>query len=307
MTRTLSDSGLREYLKTVVNLEKSLYEQNMLGNTLNNKLHSLGNHPQLVAPSKPSLSDCISKIFSSLIVTIVVWWLIIIIPTLIAIFIPSLSSGIYLAIFLLLAILIVAVIFYRVNTYLSNCKNYTRLMAEYESNVDRMNNQIGYELNVVAPEVRKELDNVVNNYRNTRNLLQKLYDLDVIYPKYRNLIAVCAFYEYIHSGRCTQLEGHEGAINLYESEIRLNRIICQLDDVLVSLDEIKESQRELFNVISDANEKTQRLWNSTNSRLESMDNKMSELVEMNQYNMSIIAQNTSVLAYYEQQIRSGRY
>ena len=35
--------------------------------------------------------------------------------------------------------------------------------------------------------------------------LSSLYDMDVIYPKYRNLVAVSTIYEYLSSGRCDHL------------------------------------------------------------------------------------------------------
>lgn len=315
MTRTLSDSGLREYLKTVVNLEKSLYEQNILWNTLNNKLKSLGKVPQYyVSNEKP---DILSLGFLAVIGAIIGWIVgaivcSVFVISISVIFFESYDTDIltkYALIGTLFFTLICAVV-PPILSYSKSTSSYKKEFREKKQMLNRAEEKANYELSVVAPVIRDELNVVARNYHNTKEVLQKLYDLDVIYSKYRNMVAVCAFYEYILSGRCTQLEGHEGAINIYESEIRLNRIICQLDDVLASLDEIKETQRELFNVISDANVRTQRLLESTVSRLDSMDKKMSEgnkLLEITQYNTSVIAQNTRVLAYYEEQIRSGRY
>ena len=41
----------------------------------------------------------------------------------------------------------------------------------------------------------------------TRELLARYYALDVIYPKYRNMVAMTTIYEYFASGRCTVLTG----------------------------------------------------------------------------------------------------
>ena len=62
-------------------------------------------------------------------------------------------------------------------------------------------------------------------------MLDKLYELNVIFPKYRDLVAVSQMYEYVASGRCNTLSGYEGAYNLYEQELRMNIVISQLEDI----------------------------------------------------------------------------
>ena len=66
-------------------------------------------------------------------------------------------------------------------------------------------------------------------------------------------------YEYISSGRCSQLEGHKGAYNLYEQEIRMNLILSKLDDVLAHLDRIEGNQYELARAIRDGNAKANQI------------------------------------------------
>ena len=48
-------------------------------------------------------------------------------------------------------------------------------------------------------------------------------------------------YEYILSGRCTELDGFKGAYNLYEQETRMDIVIMRLDDIYEELEEIKEN------------------------------------------------------------------
>ena len=43
--------------------------------------------------------------------------------------------------------------------------------------------------------------------------LQKHYEQNVIFPKYRNLVAITTINEYLMSGRCYELEGPNGAYN----------------------------------------------------------------------------------------------
>lgn len=89
--------------------------------------------------------------------------------------------------------------------------------------------------------------------------LGKLYAENIIYPKYRNMVAVTMIYEYLESGRCSQLEGPDGAYNLYEMELRQNIIIGQLSSIMDNLERIKENQFTLYNEIVEANGNTSSL------------------------------------------------
>ena len=85
----------------------------------------------------------------------------------------------------------------------------------------------------------------------TKQALQRIYDENIIFPKYRNFVMVCSLYEYICAGRCDSLEGWNGAYNILENEIRLNHIITQLDQVLASLNQIQKTQSVLYSAIVD--------------------------------------------------------
>ena len=105
---------------------------------------------------------------------------------------------------------------------------------------------------------------LVQQYNRTSNILSQLYEVNangeyLLFPKYRNMVAIVMFLEYLESRRCSTLTGHEGAYNIYENEIRLNRIITQLNDVINRLDEIKDNQYYLYDLISDANRKNNQI------------------------------------------------
>ena len=57
---------------------------------------------------------------------------------------------------------------------------------------------------------------VYDQYESTIELLNNYYDKNIIYPKYRDLVALCMIYEYLVSGRCLTLEGRNGAYNKYD-------------------------------------------------------------------------------------------
>lgn len=80
----------------------------------------------------------------------------------------------------------------------------------------------------------------------TLSVLSRLYDLDVIYPKYRNLPALTSIYEYLITGRCDSLTGPHGAYNLYEDEVRKNTVISQLNTVIENLESIRNNQYMLY-------------------------------------------------------------
>ena len=92
-----------------------------------------------------------------------------------------------------------------------------------------------------------------------KRLLSQLYEKDVVFPKYRNMIAVCTMYEYFSSGRCSELTGANGAYNMYEQELRQIRIIDQLEQVNSNLEQIKQSQYILYQTISETNQALQEI------------------------------------------------
>lgn len=103
------------------------------------------------------------------------------------------------------------------------------------------------------PKAKAEISKLELPLEVSKETLQNLYDLDVIFPKYRNLIAVSTIYEYFASGRCTELTGPNGAYNLYESELRQNLIIGKLENIQSNLEQIKDNQYILYSEMSKAN------------------------------------------------------
>ncbi len=93
------------------------------------------------------------------------------------------------------------------------------------------------------------------------------------------------FCEYFESGRCTTLEGHEGAYNIYENEIRLNLIITKLDDIITRLDRIQSNQYMLANMLGDCTRQIARLSDAADQQIR---------------HMRKIEANTEAAAYYSQ-------
>lgn len=91
---------------------------------------------------------------------------------------------------------------------------------------------------------------IENQKAEISSTLQTAYETDIIYSKYRSLIPVTMFCEYLSSGRCSTLQGHEGAYNIYENEARMNVIITKLDAVIIGLNSIQATQHLLHTGIS---------------------------------------------------------
>lgn len=158
------------------------------------------------------------------------------------------------------------------NAFLDECaqSRYEVAMEKYEVTVKEL-----------VPVHQATLEDYKRRVASCQQTLAQLYSKDIIFPKYRNLIAVSQFYEYFMSGRCTVLEGHEGAYNLYENEVRQNIIITKLDQALTMLKQIRDTQYMLLDAI-----------NSCNTMLA----KVADAAAAAAYNSSVVAYNTSAIS-----------
>lgn len=155
-------------------------------------------------------------------------------------------------------------------------------VRKYNEEVEQDKERVKRELDLV-PTYRNNESLYSQNVRSCQESLNQLYSLDIIFPKYRNFVAIAQIYEYYMSGRCTELEGHEGAYNIFESELRQNVIIAQLNDVLANLEEIRRTQYMIYDAICFAN-----------SQLAQIESNTAAIA----YNTSVTAENTAIIARY---------
>lgn len=146
--------------------------------------------------------------------------------------------------------------------------------------------------------LKQELYKLDASYSQTQNILNMYYSKNIIYRKYRDIVAISSFYEYLESGRCTCLEGHEGAYNIYENELMQKIIISKLDDIIDRLDIIQRNQYKLYSAISDSNKKAKQLSCELERTANSLQN-----IETNSaltaYNTELLARNTEFLSWIE--------
>ena len=132
----------------------------------------------------------------------------------------------------------------------------------------------------------------------------ELYSYNVIFEKYRNIVAVSSFYEYLMAGRCDSLEGVTGAYNIYENERRMDAIITKLDEIETKLDEIKANQFMIYNKLNSIESSLNSLNRTMGKAVSSLESINTNTATMSKYleniskNTDVIAHNTAVSAYY---------
>lgn len=144
--------------------------------------------------------------------------------------------------------------------------------------------------------INSEISRLDQNYDMLLDTLDRLYDANVIYPKYRYLVAISSFYEYFSSGRCSQLQGHEGAYNIYENELMGRTIIGKLDDILYSLDSIRDNQYLLYSELQKSNQTVNRLSTTINNAVYHLED-ISRKQDILAYNTEVTRKNTEVIKW----------
>lgn len=193
-----------------------------------------------------------------------------------------------------------------VNEANENIANKNRYISQQNQVIQERNNQLVQSSKQKVILLTEEINTAKKTLANTEDTLEKLYQLKyhdtwVIYPKYHGLVPVSMFCEYYESGRCSTLEGHEGAYNIYETEIRLEQIIYQLDNILKDLQAIKKNQYMLYTELSHCNQTLSKLQNSTQRQLATLQ-RIEDSQEISNYYAQISAENTTAIKniqYYQ--------
>lgn len=151
-----------------------------------------------------------------------------------------------------------------------------------------------------------EIDYAKKQLKQLQSGLSKLYSYNIIYQKYHNLVAVSSFYEYLDSERCDALEGTNGVYNLYESEIRANAIITQLNVISESLETIKNNQFLLYQQLNNLNKTLTNISKGLNKCLDELKNINKSCTEISEYaqiikdNTSVMVKNTAITAHFSE-------
>lgn len=178
-------------------------------------------------------------------------------------------------------------------------KNSKEVMDKAKASVDSF--KVNREMTLPTLELKllidEEIEKAETNLKQFLEVRDKMYMLNVVFSKYRNLVALTTFYEYLVAGRCSKLEGADGAYNLYESEIRMNMISSQLSEVIDRLEQIQQTQQMMYIELKGINSKLDSLnekMNTAIASIQSIEYNSQEIVRTNE----MIAYNTAVTAHY---------
>lgn len=244
------DRNLYDYLKSIVSLEKSMYTQTETINQMKNEIDDLGIIYEIEKPQEPIAhsSDVLGSLGGSAQFGAIVGGIV------------GLFNGNFL-ISIIFGALIGVIISFLLAAVSDNAENsrrekqYDAEIAAYNLAVDEDDRRVKREL-VEKARLCEILDMMEEKRDETENLLNQYYATDIIFPKYRNLIAMCSIYEYFVSGSCDTLKE---AYNKYDTEVLFKQIMTKLDEVVQQLDSIKGNQYMLYDAIQEGNRISQRL------------------------------------------------
>ena len=309
----MTKSELIQYMSMIVDMEKHIYIQDRLIDKLIVIKNELGYKKVFSEPTKPKNQKIyifyfLIDFFHALILGVIACVSIAILAWLIGKifslnndlwnFLGNVISSNGFLIFLILFFYIREVIKYvsevkKEND--SNKKDYDEKLLQYKNDVANENRRIEDEL-VKKHFLEIEIQVLIDKRNQSKQVLAELYDLNILYSKYRNFVATSSILEYLESGICDTLEGRDGAYKFFEEEIRLDRIILKLDDAINQLSRIANTQALLHNQVLYSNQRLEGLIDSTNS----MANQISSLTENVSdisYSLEQNVSNSAIAAY----------
>lgn len=298
----MTTQELKTYLKDVFELEKQMYTYFQVRNAYEKEIDSIDNFDFIFNAENPTIEDEwlerpeYKEIIRShksevngarlkcLILTIIV------IAVVKLIFDASFGWGLVAG---FIAIMVVISIWGNNITLVYADDNLKRnLLGYYERCTHELANEIKESM---LPRRDHLIDDynaeVIPNGNASNELLKQVYEKNIIHPKYRNLVAIAQIYEYFDTGRCTELEGPNGAYNLYESELRANIIIDNLSEIASQLQTFNRNMSTLTNSIAETN----NLLYSIGLSLQ----KIEANTALTAYNSQVSATNTELIRRYK--------
>lgn len=155
---------------------------------------------------------------------------------------------------------------------------------------------------------RTEKRQVKANIEKLENTLRELYSMRIngvlcLHPNYQGLMPVSIIYGYFDTGRCTQLQGHEGAYNLYEDEKMKGMIISKLDYVSNQLGRLNGTMSYVADALDECNSRLMNLEDSGKDMANQIGRLNKNVNSLNgnvSNSMGAIEANTANAAYYSE-------
>lgn len=288
--------NLQKYIVNVEQLEKQKYALECTIRKIDSKISRLGAPIEVRRGHNPVSEEDTKLNYVQIIILLAATGLLFL-----GLYAVSLAPQFFLSCFLFLILPEGLVILYIIASVKGNRESYfeneQKLDAEYSAARKSASVQIEQEkqMAVYYQDARNCLH---NTYSKTCSMLQYLYSYNIIYEKYRyDLVAICMFAEYFKSGRCVSFQGHEGAYNIYEQEIRLGIIIEKLDEIIERLDRIEQNQYGLYQALNEISRRQDRILTNLESISKRQERQL-ENAEYMRYNLEVIRTQNDIAMVY---------
>lgn len=298
------------HLKYAVMLEQTIYTYETARDKLWDKICSLGHKKEISKPDSKHTALSLASAFEGSLFTFGVvfvialiiccvfgghfWSDLISVLTIVLIFFnESLLERVGTALLIALAVaavVAIVMVIWAISDANTSQRDYARAVRADSERVAREEK--------MADKLTDEMFEVENRIDENQALLKKLYSLNVIHPKYRNMVAVTTMLEYLDSGRCLSLTGPHGAYDTFSYEEKQNIIIGRLDTVICMLDEIRQTQRALYDAIQESNAIAMDIYGQAQELAES-NKEIANNSALIAYNTDVIRQNTEISAYID--------
>lgn len=262
----MKKDDLIKYLEYITDVEKNIYFLDCSIEELQNRKQNLGNPRVYAEPTKP-VAPKLEKTKSW------IWYIVFGITLIvIAVLIGADDGMIFISVWPFLAGIVSFIgLLVEVPAAIKAKKVNAERLFNYEVNMEKYDKELSiYLKNEKTDRVRvmKELTEVetINKWINKFNdqkkesqkRLKELYSYNIIYPKYRNLVAVSSFLDYFSAGLCYAFEAPEngvgGAYYIFENEMLHKQIIMELKEINENLNKIKASQYSLYCAVAGSQE-----------------------------------------------------
>ena len=137
-------------------------------------------------------------------------------------------------------------------------RNVSKTKAEFEAQKKAYQNDIAKDNERVEREkeqieqLKKQQAELSVQIAKLDEIREKLYALNVVEPKYRDLLPIVMMHEYFETERCYSLTGPDGAYNLYESELLQKKIGTDLSQIANLLVDIEQNQQDIYDSIKNS-------------------------------------------------------
>lgn len=170
-----------------------------------------------------------------------------------------------------------------INNQKSREAAYQKNLVQYNQKLNQYNQKVGNDKQRVQRELaqkqylEEQCGMLTIILKTSKAKLEQIYDYDILEKKYRNIVAVASLYEYLKHERTRSLQrtgNDEGAYNIYEMEIRLNKIVTNTDTIIQKLDVVIKNQYEIADTLREAKNSIDNLVISVNNASKQLSNRI---------------------------------